>query len=90
MDFSLTNFFLNSKHGPKFVLVQYKSLKEVEIRLKKIRRSLPGNEDMEEEEENEQGRGDYGNALEEKEKEEEDISDRDYVEDELSELMQQR
>ena len=71
------------------MLVQDKSLKEVDIRLKKIRRSLPGNEEMEEEE-NKGVRGDYGNALEEKEEGEEDFSDREYDEDELAELMQQR
>ena len=72
------------------MLVQDKSLKEVEIRLKKIRRSLPGYEGVEEEEENEEVRGDYGSALEEKEEGEEDFSDREYDEDELAELMQQR
>ena len=69
------------------MLVQDKSLKEVEIRLKKIRKSLPG---YEEKEEDEGVMGDYGNALEEEEEEEEDFSDREYDEDELAELMQQR
>ena len=72
-------------------LYQDKSLDEVESRLWKIRASLPGSEWGEQRERGKPGRMDRGvEIMEEKMKEDIDIEERVFSQDEIAELMLQR
>ena len=75
-------------------LIKDKSLTDVENRLWKIRASLPGFEWMNAEERAKMKRkmnaGDMSRMVENKEDDIDDLPDREYDEDEVAELMQQR